>query len=205
MHTFLDLSKGAKILLALCSAVVLAEGAYLYYIQTNMLTKSASTCQYVVSQWEKASPETAAAKEVYTGVIAEVKFGNERFPEADEFKSVISETVAKGTNFAGHYAMAEWGCGTNCQDHAIVDVKTGEIVAFGIPSEAGLSFNAGSSLIMTNPQSNFPTTEKLASSSFIDKLYWFNVPREYYVLADERGISSLSRLCIENAYDGQVF
>lgn len=204
MHTFTDLSKGAKILLAIASVVVLAEGAYLYYVQTHRPV-AANTCTYVVAEWEKASPEVASAKEVYTGPIAEINFESSEFPEAGNFTNAITEAVSEGVNFAGHFVIAEWGCGTNCQDHAIVDVMTGNIVAFGIPSEAGLSFDTGSSLIMTNPAPNLPSPSDLSALPFADQLYWFNIPREYYVLAEENGSVTLSRLCIENAFDGRLF
>ena len=204
MTGFWDLSNGAKVLLAICSVVVLVEGGYLYFLQTQgALAGVGSTCEYVIGEWEAAEPEAAAPKEKYTGDIAEVKFDDTRFPEAKEFKSAITTVIARGANFAGHYALAEWECGTSCQDHAVVDVQTGEIVAFGIPSEAGLSFLPESALIMTNPAPNFPTFADLQESSFADQVYWFNIPREYYVLEEDSGRATVSRLCIENAYDGQ--
>ncbi|OGG60760.1 hypothetical protein A2765_01440 [Candidatus Kaiserbacteria bacterium RIFCSPHIGHO2_01_FULL_56_24] len=202
MQNFLDLSKGAKILLAACAIVVLAEGGYLFFLQTHVRTLR-STCQYVIAKWEKAEPDSASAKEKYAGPVAAVKFDG-KFPEAKNFTSAITKAAAGGANFSGHYAVAEWGCGTSCQDHAVVDVQTGEIVAFGIPSEAGLSFNAGSSLLMTNPKGNFAKLVDLEKSPFSDQVYWFNVPREYYVLEEVNGKASVSRLCIESAYDGQI-
>ena len=63
MTGFWDLSNGAKVLLAACSIVVLAEGGYLFYIQTHGYFASAgSTCEYVIGQWEAAEPEAAAPK-----------------------------------------------------------------------------------------------------------------------------------------------
>lgn len=200
MNNF-ELSKGAKILLALASFVVLAEGAYLYYVQTK---PDFNTCRYMISEWEKTEPEAAAAKELYSGPIAEVKFDNSLFPKAQQFQSVITQAVSEGPNFAGHFVIAEIGCGSNCQDHAIVDVVTGNIVAFGIPSEASIQFNKESNLIMTNPAKNSPPFKLLAEQKFNEKIYWFNVPREYYALSEGDGRVSVQRLCIENVYDGQL-
>ena len=204
MQNFWDLSNGAKVLLAACSVVVLAEGAYLYYIQTHSALAAGNTCQYVISKWEEAEPASSVAKTKYTGAIADVQFDG-RFPEAAEFKKAITGAMKNGANFSGHYAIAEWGCGTSCQDHAVVDVVTGEIVAMGLPSEAGLHFIPESSIVMTNPAPNFPTFADLEKSSFADQVYWFNIPREYYVLEEDNGKASVSRLCIENAFDGKMY
>jgi hypothetical protein len=40
-------------------------------------------------------------------------------------RTAIRESLANGVNFAGHYVVAEWGCGTGCREFVIVDVKTG--------------------------------------------------------------------------------
>ena len=43
------------------------------------------------------------------------------------FRTVIREGAAKGPNFAGHYTIVEWGCGSACVSIAVVDAKTGQI------------------------------------------------------------------------------
>jgi hypothetical protein len=49
------------------------------------------------------------------------------------FRTVITEAAAKGPNFAGHYAVAEWGCGSGCTSLAVVDEVTGKV--FSTPFE----------------------------------------------------------------------
>jgi hypothetical protein len=200
MHSFFDLSKGAKILLAIVSLVVLAEGAYLYYIQTKPVI---SACQYMISEWEKAMPDAAKAKEPHTGPIAAVNYESEKWPMAVQSKQVIDEAVAKGPNFAGHFVMADWDCGENCKRHAIVDAITGNIMAYGIPSETGLRYTAESSIFVTNPVGNVPSLADVASMDFELKRLWFNTPREYYVLEEEGTKVAIRRLCIENTYDSE--
>jgi len=56
---------------------------------------------------------------------------------AREYRTRLSQWAKERPNFAGHYILATWGCGTNCTQIAIVDAKTG--VAY---SPAGASFNA---------------------------------------------------------------
>jgi hypothetical protein len=44
-------------------------------------------------------------------------------------RTQIREAARKGPNFAGHYTIAEWGCGTSCVSLAVIDAETG--VVFG--------------------------------------------------------------------------
>ncbi len=43
------------------------------------------------------------------------------------FRTVIRENAAKGPNFAGHYTIAEWGCGAGCVSVVVVDAVNGAI------------------------------------------------------------------------------
>jgi hypothetical protein len=43
------------------------------------------------------------------------------------FRTVIRDWVKKGPNFAGHFTIAEWGCGTGCEQIAVVDNKSGDV------------------------------------------------------------------------------
>lgn len=43
------------------------------------------------------------------------------------FRTELREAEAEGTNFAGHYRLASWGCGTACFQWAIIDVKSGRV------------------------------------------------------------------------------
>jgi hypothetical protein len=42
------------------------------------------------------------------------------------FRTVILEAAKQGPNFAGHYTLAEWGCGAGCVSLAIVDNRNGQ-------------------------------------------------------------------------------
>ena len=42
------------------------------------------------------------------------------------FQTVIREAVQSGPNFAGHYTLAQWGCGAGCVSMAVVESKTGQ-------------------------------------------------------------------------------
>lgn len=43
------------------------------------------------------------------------------------FRTVIREAAAKGPNFAGHYTIAQWGCGGGCVSMAVIDAKSGRV------------------------------------------------------------------------------
>ena len=43
------------------------------------------------------------------------------------YSTAIREGAARGPNFAGHYTIAEWGCGGGCVSISVVDAKTGSI------------------------------------------------------------------------------
>ena len=48
-------------------------------------------------------------------------------PGQRRFRTRIREGAAQGPNFAGHFTIAEWGCGSACIDAAVVDARTGKV------------------------------------------------------------------------------
>jgi hypothetical protein len=55
------------------------------------------------------------------------------------FRSMIREGTADGPNFAGHFTIADWGCGAGCMDWAVIDARTGRVT---LPKGLGdLDFN----------------------------------------------------------------
>ncbi|MGZ5838295.1 MAG: hypothetical protein ACXWI2_02975 [Croceibacterium sp.] len=48
-------------------------------------------------------------------------------PEARRYRTAIARGAAVGVNFAGHYTIVGWGCGSSCLDWAIVDRVTGTV------------------------------------------------------------------------------
>jgi hypothetical protein len=43
------------------------------------------------------------------------------------FRSELREAAVEGVNFAGHYRLTSWGCGTACFQWAIIDVKSRQV------------------------------------------------------------------------------
>lgn len=66
-----------------------------------------------------------AVTNIFRGKPAEVDLSSH--PKARRYRTMLSFQTAQGANFAGHYTVAMWGCGTECNEFAIVDCKTGKV------------------------------------------------------------------------------
>ncbi|MBL4904606.1 MAG: hypothetical protein JKZ00_00955 [Flavobacteriaceae bacterium] len=84
---------------------------------------------------------------VYQGILKEPDFTSN--PEAKMFITRIKEGCKSGVNFAGHYTLIYWGCGTACQSGVIVDRKTG-VIYDGYMSSLGSEFYKESAFIIFN-------------------------------------------------------
>jgi hypothetical protein len=51
-------------------------------------------------------------------------------PEAWRYRTMLRQGAAAGPDFAGHYTFVGWGCGTSCQEWALVDALTGRVSFF---------------------------------------------------------------------------
>ena len=61
---------------------------------------------------------------------------------AKKYKTVITADSAKPVNFAGHYRVATWGCGTDCRGFAIINKQTGAVYTLpGLEDVAGVMGN----------------------------------------------------------------
>lgn len=72
---------------------------------------------------------------------------------ASMFKTKLREGAKKGPNFAGHYTVVTWGCGSDCRMVAIVDAKTGRvyIAPFEVSILADAGYRLDSRLLVANP------------------------------------------------------
>ncbi|MBN3816073.1 hypothetical protein G3N57_05360 [Paraburkholderia sp. Se-20369] len=79
--------------------------------------------------------------------------------EARLYRTVIRSEFTQPANFAGHYRVAVWGCGTDCRNFAIVDKYTGATYTMpGVQAISGvmgndderLDFRAGSTLLIVS-------------------------------------------------------
>ncbi len=91
-------------------------------------------------------------KDSFKGKPAVIDFKNNR--QAWRFRTVIREGVNKRANFAGHYTLVYWGCGTSCQRYAIVNLKNGKVYLpaglLGLASY-GFIYRINSRLLIIDP------------------------------------------------------
>ena len=48
-------------------------------------------------------------------------------PDVSTFRTRLTEGLRIGVNFAGHFVVVGWGCGTGCISGAIIDARTGNV------------------------------------------------------------------------------
>lgn len=48
-------------------------------------------------------------------------------PRSRMFRTMLRWNAKEGPNFAGHYTIASWGCGSGCAEYAIIDAITGRV------------------------------------------------------------------------------
>lgn len=77
-------------------------------------------------------------------------------PNAEEFRDRLSAAVAEGPSFAGAYAVATWGCGTNCSVTAVVDLRDGKVSFAPFIAALGVRYRRDSRLFIENPPEEYP-------------------------------------------------
>lgn len=59
--------------------------------------------------------------------INNVKVDLKSHKDANRFRTNLRNAAKEGVNFAGHYILTTWGCGTNCSVSAIIDARNGRV------------------------------------------------------------------------------
>jgi hypothetical protein len=94
--------------------------------------------------------EDYPVREVYHGRPAPVDLSSS--PDARRFRTVLREGARRGPNFAGHYTVVEWGCGSNCHVYGIVDARTGRVWITPWAANLGAEYRLDSSLFVIDPR-----------------------------------------------------
>jgi len=61
------------------------------------------------------------------GAVALPKLSSaaDAWPESDtKFRDALTDALKAGPNFADHFAIIEWSCGTGCSNSLVTDTKT---------------------------------------------------------------------------------
>jgi hypothetical protein len=59
--------------------------------------------------------------------IRNVRVNLKSHKNANTYRTNLRNAAKQGVNFAGHYILTTWGCGTNCSVSAIIDARNGEV------------------------------------------------------------------------------
>ena len=76
-------------------------------------------------------------------------------PRANEYRTRLREAAAKGPTFAGHLAVASWGCGEGCRQWAFVDARDGRVI-WGPRTGPKARFRLDSRLFVADPAGRAP-------------------------------------------------
>ena len=87
---------------------------------------------------------------------ADAKLDLKSSPIAREYRTLLRRELANGPNFAGHYRVAVWGCGTSCAMFAVIDTLTGRvIVPDGFSHTSGVYFDVNERKLLPESQSEY--------------------------------------------------
>lgn len=169
------------------------------------LSRPLSCSEIIRRQDVRQASTTAVLPELYEGEPASSP-DYSIFPLAREHDASIRAALQAGPNFAGKFSVAEWECGSNCKDHAVVDVETGRVVAYNLTTEYGVAYTVKDTLFTTNPLENLPPPADGEYEAENQLFSIARVPREYYRLTTDAlsGTQYLVKLCVESTATGYV-
>lgn len=70
---------------------------------------------------------TFAQYAVKVETIKNVKVNLKSHKNANMFRTNLRNAAKDGVNFAGHFILTTWGCGTGCSQTAIIDARSGKV------------------------------------------------------------------------------
>lgn len=78
------------------------------------------------SHAQKVPKFTAYPVKVEKPRITKINF--KQNPDATAYRTRLSEGLKRGVNFAGHFVIVGWGCGTGCTNAGVIDTLTGKVL-----------------------------------------------------------------------------
>ncbi|MDT4969593.1 MAG: hypothetical protein QOJ64_4330 [Acidobacteriota bacterium] len=109
--------------LLVCSPASFGQGAGRETTNTSSTNKPSPKA----TAWTKKEPPTFAdfPARVTKATARQINFSSH--PKARQFRTQLRESLSEVVDFAGRYIVATWGCGTDCEQSAIIDGKTGNV------------------------------------------------------------------------------
>ncbi|MBC2858597.1 hypothetical protein [Stappia sp. 28M-7] len=100
-------------------------------------TKKPSVACAILWLLASITPTSAAADipkfrdftvDIYKGPVAAPNLSSNS--QAKTYRTRLRDAAKGGVNFAGHYILASWGCGTSCATGAVIDARNGDVFFF---------------------------------------------------------------------------
>jgi hypothetical protein len=87
-------------------------------------------CRIVTSSdlTDRKAPTFATYRVSVPKILDNPKLDLKSNPTAKMYRSLLRQEISQGPNFAGHYRVAIWGCGSSCAMFAVVNLKTGRVI-----------------------------------------------------------------------------
>ena len=82
----------------------------------------------------------------FAGLPAAIRTADSKLGK--RYRTVLREGAKKGPNFAGHFTLVSWGCGSSCQMWGVIDARTGQVFDWIVQSMAGAEFYLNSRLLI---------------------------------------------------------
>jgi hypothetical protein len=164
------------------------------------LLAAAALAQSAWAQKPGALPrfEDFPVKEIFTGVPAEPVLNS---PEERKSRTVIVQGVRKGwgvqdgvtgrevalpgPNFAGHFILVKWSCGSPCLMAAIVDAKTGRVLPPPFHRESGSSYFQVPYAFPMNPPLAYRLNSRLLIANICEAEESQKCGTHYFVMDDD--------------------
>jgi hypothetical protein len=77
---------------------------------------------------DRGAPAFAAYRVASPETVENPNLDLKSNPTPRMYRTVLRREIALGPNFAGHYRVAVWGCGSSCSMIAVVNLNTGRVI-----------------------------------------------------------------------------
>ena len=114
-----------------------------------------------------------ACPDTFHGKPAQVDLGSSA--EARNFRTELTAASKKPADFAGFYVAASWGCGSPCQQWALIDLRDGKVYFAPFTTSLGGSYSINSRLFVADPSqaiAEFRKNETTPSDFPLQTSYW---------------------------------
>jgi hypothetical protein len=153
------------------------------YIQDSSDNQAGDMANYEPAQCQDLNFEDYAVADIYKDKVSPVDFASDY--DARKFREQILLNSKKGPNFAGHFTVAKWNCGTACQQYAVIDSKNGKIIEFESQAKYDIDYKIDNRILTVNPYNNLS----------LEKTFPADAMTRYFVLNETPTTTSMTLLC----------